>query len=93
MWSQAGLSGSAVVVGLHDPRSDLLHTDGPTANAEVWLAATADSGGNLARRGLYFASETRELRAPSEPATDPRLARKLWEVSEQLTGVTFSLGE
>ena len=80
MWSQAGLSGSALVVGLHDPRSDLLHPDGPTANAEVWLAATADSGGSLARRGLYFASETREPRA-----------RKLWEVSEQLTEVTISL--
>ena len=79
------------VVGLRDPRSDLLHPDGPAANAEVWLAATADSGGRLARRGLYFASETREPRAPSEPATDPRLARKLWEVSAQLTGVTLSL--
>ena len=91
MWSQAGLSGFAVVVGLYDPRSDLLHPDGPAANAQVWLAATADSGGSLAGRDMYFASETREPRAPSEPATDPRLARKLWEVSEQLTGVTIKL--
>lgn len=89
---EARLPGSAVVVGLHDPRYDLLHPDGPASNAHVWLAAAADSGGSLTRRGgLYFASETHAPQPPSEPATDPRLARKLWEVSEKLTGATISI--
>lgn len=89
---EASLPASAVVVGLHDPRQDLLHPVESAANAHVWLAAAADSGGSRARRGgVYFSSESHEPTPPSEATTDARLARKLWDVSEKLTGVAITL--
>ena len=62
------------------------------ARPHVWLAAAADSGGSRARRGgVYFSSESHEPTPPSEATTDARLARKLWDVSEKLTGVAITL--
>lgn len=69
--------GSAVVVGMHDPRLDLTVPLAPSANAIVWLAAAADTDGNRARsEHLYYNGLTRSVAAPSAVATDERLARK-----------------
>ena len=58
------------------------------ANTQVYLAAATDTGGDLAaKRALYF-----DAMAPaqaSNAATDPSLARKLWDLSESLTGFNF----
>ena len=55
------------------------------ANTQVYLAAAADTGGDLAAKGaLYF--DAMVPAQASNAATDPSLARKLWELSESLTG-------
>ena len=58
------------------------------ANTQVFLAAGGDTGGDLAKpTALYF-----DAMAPAkanEAATDTKLARKLWDVSEQITGLKF----
>lgn len=58
------------------------------ANTQVYLAAGADSGGDYTKQtSLYF-----DAMAPSKPnaaASDPALARKLWELSEKLTDTKF----
>ena len=59
--------------------------------SQVFLAAAADSEGNVAQRtaGLYY-----DLMKPSPPtaaATDAATARRLWEVSERLTGVKMGI--
>ena len=56
------------------------------ANTQVYLAAGADTAdGDLgAHGGLYY---DRQRPATPNPATNDReLARRLWEVSEKLTG-------
>ena len=58
------------------------------ANTQVYLAAAADAGGDLTKRGgLYF-----DVMAPAKAnaaATDKQLAKDLWALSEKLSGVTF----
>jgi len=56
------------------------------ANTHVFLAAAADAGGDRSRKpGLYYA-RMKAVKS-GEVAADPTLARKLWDVSEKLTGV------
>lgn len=57
------------------------------ANTQVYLASGADSGGDLGARpaGIYF--DKMESVKASGAATDPELARRLWDLSERLTGV------
>ena len=61
--------------------------DTPATGAEtsVYLAASPDVAGVT---GRYFADCTPE--EPSATATDERLAGDLWELSERLTGVSWS---
>ncbi len=55
------------------------------ANTQVYLAAAADTGGNYAAKtALYF--DAMKPAIANQAATDPELARKLWGVSEALTG-------
>ena len=56
------------------------------ANTQVWLAAALDVGGNRAAQpsGLYF--DAMRPSSPNAAASDPELARRLWEVSELVTG-------
>ena len=59
------------------------------ASTQVFLAAAADNpAGELARRteGVYWADE--QPAKPTAAATDAETARRLWELSERLTGVT-----
>lgn len=56
------------------------------ANTQVFLAAAADTGGDRTKAGgLYFDDQMRAVKA-NEAATDPALAKKLWQLSETLTG-------
>ena len=53
------------------------------ARTAIWLAASPDAAG---LNGAYvFDCKPQQ---PSAPAQDPEAARRLWEVSEQLAGVT-----
>lgn len=69
----------------------------PLEGALPILRATTDP---LAASGSFWGpSRLGETRGPPAPARlprqarDPEIARRLWEVSEQLTGVRFPLGE
>ena len=53
------------------------------ARTAVYLASSPDLDG---RTGGYYVN--RRLREPSRTARDDDLARRLWDLSEQLTGVT-----
>ena len=55
------------------------------ANTQVYLAAAADSGGDRTKRGGLFFDDMKAVK-PSEAAQDAALARRLWDLSEQLTG-------
>mmetsp|Transcript_23323 Transcript_23323/g.74718 ORF Transcript_23323/g.74718 Transcript_23323/m.74718 type:complete len:386 (+) Transcript_23323:1-1158(+) len=61
------------------------------ANTQVFLAAAADAGGDRARRPktLYF--DKMKAVKPNDAAADPALAKRLWEISETLTGATVDL--
>jgi retinol dehydrogenase-14 len=57
------------------------------ANTQVFLAAAIDADGDFAAKpaSIYF-----DAMAPSKPtdaASDPALAKRLWDVSEALTGL------
>jgi NAD(P)-dependent dehydrogenase (short-subunit alcohol dehydrogenase family) len=53
------------------------------ADTIVYLASSPDVAG---RTGGYYAR--RQLREPSAAARDDAAARKLWEISENMTGLT-----
>mmetsp|Transcript_64800 Transcript_64800/g.122905 ORF Transcript_64800/g.122905 Transcript_64800/m.122905 type:complete len:469 (+) Transcript_64800:92-1498(+) len=55
------------------------------ANTQVYLAAAADTGGDLTRSGGLYFDKMKPDKA-TEASTDGELAKKLWAVSEQLTG-------
>lgn len=59
------------------------------ANTQVFLAAGRDVGGDYAQKppALYF--DAMKPAAPNGASTDPAAARRLWAVSEQLTGTAF----
>jgi retinol dehydrogenase-12 len=59
----------------------------PKAGADtiVWLASLPETDG---WSGLYFAK--RQVEKPKADAEDPELARRLWEISEELTGLRRS---
>jgi len=57
------------------------------ANTEVFLASGSDSGGSLAKQTATYYDDKMKIGKANEAATDPKLAKKLWEVSEKLTGV------
>jgi len=60
------------------------------ANTQVFLAAGADSDGDLTRSGaLYF--ENMKVASPASFTNSEKLAKQLWEVSEQLTGTKFDI--
>ncbi len=54
------------------------------ADTIIWAAAAPELA---AQSGRYF--KKRKPHDPSKPAHDPELARRLWEESEKLSGVTF----
>ena len=89
----SGLRGSAVAVGLQDPRIDLVTPVAPAADLIASLAA-ADAdwdgrGGDRGRQGaLYVSSVSGRVEEPSAAASNPRFAKRLWELSERLTGET-----
>jgi hypothetical protein len=53
------------------------------AGTVVYLASSPDVAG---KTGGYYAR--RQLREPSPAAQDEAAARKLWEISEEMTGLT-----
>jgi len=61
------------------------------ANTQVFLAAGADTNGELARRteGVYY-DQMRPAKA-TVAATDAAAAKRLWDVSERLTGVKMGI--
>jgi len=60
------------------------------ANTQVYLASAADTGGDRTRRGgLYF--DAMKAVAPTDAASDGELARRLWDLSEALTGTKFAI--
>jgi len=60
------------------------------ANTQVYLASATDTGGDRTRRGgLYF--DAMKAVAPTDAASDGELARRLWDLSEALTGTKFSI--
>jgi len=60
------------------------------ANTQVFLAAAADSSGDLTKDGGKYFDEMKVSR-PADFTGDPELASKLWEVSEKLTGTKLTL--
>lgn len=56
------------------------------ANTQVYLAAAADSGGDRTRRGGLYFDDMKAVK-PTDASQDGALARRLWDLSEQLTGV------
>ena len=56
------------------------------ANTQVYLAAAADSadGGRARVKGVYY--DGMKMVKPADYALDASLAKKLWDVSERLTG-------
>jgi NAD(P)-dependent dehydrogenase (short-subunit alcohol dehydrogenase family) len=85
----AGEAGSAVALGLHDPRVDMLVPLEPAARLAVELAAAVDTGGDRARSGsAYYSSEAGTSVEPSAAALNPRYGRVLWTLSEALTSET-----
>ena len=61
------------------------------ANTQVYLAAAADAGGDRSRRpsGLFY--DNMKAVKPTDAASDPELAKKLWRLSEELTGAKIAL--
>jgi hypothetical protein len=59
------------------------------ANTQVWLAATGEDDNTLVK-GQYF-DEHQQRQELSNYAQDKDKAVKLWEMSEQFSGVTFKL--
>lgn len=59
------------------------------ANTQVFLAVGADAGGNLARDGgLYF--NDMKVATPESFTQDATLGKRLWDVSEKLTGLKIA---
>ena len=57
---------------------------------QVYLAAAADSGGDLTRNGGIYFDDMKASKA--NPITDDlQLAKDLWDVSSKLTKVTYPL--
>ncbi|MBY8859581.1 SDR family NAD(P)-dependent oxidoreductase [Nocardia sp. CA2R105] len=71
----------------------LLAQDADHGALPVLYAAVADIPGNsfTGPRHLAHMRGAPQLIDRSEPAQDPELARRLWNVSEQLTGIGFPL--
>ena len=62
------------------------------ANTQVYLAAGADNAdGKLSKRtdGVYY--DLMKPASPTSAATDGEAAKRLWEVSERLTGAKIAL--
>jgi hypothetical protein len=59
------------------------------ANTQVWLAATGEDENTLVK-GQYF-DEHQQRQELANYAQDKDKAVKLWEMSEQFSGVTFKL--
>eukprot|EP00747_Dinoflagellata_sp_TGD_P037961 gnl/TRDRNA2_/TRDRNA2_139396_c0_seq1.p1 gnl/TRDRNA2_/TRDRNA2_139396_c0~~gnl/TRDRNA2_/TRDRNA2_139396_c0_seq1.p1 ORF type:complete len:305 (-),score=72.72 gnl/TRDRNA2_/TRDRNA2_139396_c0_seq1:186-998(-) len=60
------------------------------ANTQVYLAAAADSRGDLTQNGgEYFSSM--EVATPAAFVNNPELAKKLWETSVLLTGTNITI--
>lgn len=58
------------------------------ANTQVFLAAAADTSGDRKKRGgIYF--DKMKANKANDAATNPVLAKQLWQVSEKLTGTTM----
>jgi NAD(P)-dependent dehydrogenase (short-subunit alcohol dehydrogenase family) len=57
------------------------------AKTSIYLASSPEVAGVS---GKYFVRQ--KARSPSAEATDPEIARRLWEVSERLTGLDRSSG-
>merc|ERR1712048_434127 len=55
------------------------------ANTQVFLAAAADSGGDLTKDGGNYFDEMK-VATPMPFTNSQQLAKSLWDVSEQLTG-------
>ena len=60
----------------------------------MWLAAAADTQGDRLEKGRLYYGSTWEGKAfeegeSFESGDDEELARKLWSLSEELTGVRF----
>ena len=69
--------------------SALVLTVDKGANTQVYLAVGADSGGNLARDGgLYF--NDMKVATPESYTQDATLGKRLWDVSEKLTGLKIA---
>ena len=60
------------------------------ANTQVYLAAAADTGGDRTKVGGLFFDNMRAVK-PTEAAQDPALARRLWDLSEELTGAKIRI--
>lgn len=58
------------------------------ANTQVYLAAAADTDGDRTRRGGLYFDDMKAVK-PAEASQDGALARRLWDLSEQLTGATI----
>ena len=67
---------------------DLMVPIEPVARTLFRLAAAADSGGDRTATppSLYVRGSSGSSSPPSEAASDQLLARKLWVISERLTG-------
>lgn len=60
------------------------------ANTQVYLAAAADSNGDRSKVGGLFFDKMKAVK-PTDAASDSALAKKLWSVSEELTGAKIAL--
>jgi NAD(P)-dependent dehydrogenase (short-subunit alcohol dehydrogenase family) len=60
------------------------------ANTQVWLAATGEDENTLVK-GQYFDEHQQRQELANYYAQDKDKAVKLWEMSEQFSGVTFKL--
>jgi NAD(P)-dependent dehydrogenase (short-subunit alcohol dehydrogenase family) len=59
------------------------------ANTQIWLAALGEDKTTIVK-GQYF-DENQSPKKLAKFAEDKQKARQLWEISEQLSGVTFKL--
>lgn len=59
------------------------------ANTQVFLAAAADSNGDLTKDGGKYFDEMKAVK-PAAFTDDPDLAAKLWDLSEKLTSTKFA---
>jgi len=60
------------------------------ANTQVFLAAAADTGGDRKKAGGLFFDKMKAVKA-NAPSTDAALAKRLWQLSEELTGAKIPL--